>query len=87
MKKKCKNYWINKQVLMDVRDRRLYVRGRRGAYWGELKDAKTQKGTMNKAFLAEMRCHGVKAVVRRKSGYPPELYLVPIKGRKVKYPF
>ena len=79
-RKPCPHKWINKQTVQEVRDHGE-------AYWGPLTDAKTQKGTMNKAFLAEASCRGLKIDVHRQSGYEPELHLVPIKGRRVPYPW
>lgn len=79
-RKKCSTKWINKQVVMEARDHGQ-------AYWGELTEAKTQRGTMNKAFLAEVRCNGLKVDIRRQSGYPPELHLVRAKGKKIPYPY
>lgn len=79
-KKACRNRWVDKNTILEVRNTG-------SAYWGNLTDAKTQKGTMNKSFQAEVRCHGLKLDVRRQSGYPPEIHLLPIKGRRVRYPF
>jgi len=79
-RKTCPNRWVNKEVVREVRNHGE-------AYWGLLTDAKTKKATMNRAFLRELRCHGLKTDVRRQSGYKPEIYLKPIKNRKVRHPY
>jgi len=79
-KKKCSNKWVSRRTLLEVRNTGE-------AYYSELTEVKTQKGTVNKSFQAELRCHGLKMDVRRQSGYTPELYLMPIKGRRISYPY
>lgn len=79
-KRRCTTNWINEQTLMEA-----YDHGE--AYYGTRKDVVTTKGTVRKAIVNEARCHGLKLDMRRMSGYPTEVYLVPrVRGSKIPYP-
>lgn len=78
-KKKCGTRWILEQQLMEV-----YDSGE--AHWGPLSEARTTRGTIQKALQSEARCHGLKLDVRHRPGWEPEVYLVPLRGKRIAYP-